>query len=144
MDSSLAGAIPGLIPQGNQGYGGGMPMDHHQQQQQQQMNVSGLPDSAMAQQPIHSHIHALPQSQQEVPTHAPQSTRNLAGRYALADFAIQKTLGTGSFGRVHLVRSNHNGRFYAIKVSASLSAEAGLQLISCALHRSSGKSKWCE
>jgi len=25
-------------------------------------------------------------------------------------------LGTGSFGRVHLVRSKHNGRFYAIKV----------------------------
>lgn len=25
-------------------------------------------------------------------------------------------LGTGSFGRVHLVRSKHNSRFYAIKV----------------------------
>lgn len=25
-------------------------------------------------------------------------------------------LGTGSFGRVHLVRSKHNGRFYAVKV----------------------------
>jgi len=25
-------------------------------------------------------------------------------------------LGTGSFGRVHLVKSKHNGRFYAVKV----------------------------
>lgn len=25
-------------------------------------------------------------------------------------------LGTGSFGRVHLVKSRHNGRFYAVKV----------------------------
>lgn len=42
--------------------------------------------------------------------------RRTAGRYALADFNIQRTLGTGSFGRVHLVRSKHNGRFYAVKV----------------------------
>ncbi|KAN0062723.1 cAMP-dependent protein kinase catalytic subunit [Thecaphora frezii] len=42
--------------------------------------------------------------------------RKLSGRYALTDFAIERTLGTGSFGRVHLVRSRHNQRFYAIKV----------------------------
>lgn len=56
--------------------------------------------------------------------------------YKLADFIIQRTLGTGSFGRVHLgqsfvskclvfarahippclVRSKHNLRFYAVKV----------------------------
>lgn len=42
--------------------------------------------------------------------------RTTAGRYAFADFAIERTLGTGSFGRVHLVRSRHNARFYAIKV----------------------------
>ncbi|SPO40932.1 probable protein kinase A, catalytic subunit [Pseudozyma flocculosa] len=42
--------------------------------------------------------------------------RKLSGRYALADFAVERTLGTGSFGRVHLVRSRHNQRFYAIKV----------------------------
>ena len=29
---------------------------------------------------------------------------------------VELRLGTGSFGRVHLVRSKHNGRFYAIKV----------------------------
>ena len=55
------------------------------------------------------------------------------GAYRLADFIIQRTLGTGSFGRVHLgmlpqifwerivdearaVRSKHNLRFYAMKV----------------------------
>nr|AVY51828.1 protein kinase A catalytic subunit [Ustilago esculenta] len=42
--------------------------------------------------------------------------RKLSGRYALSDFAVERTLGTGSFGRVHLVRSRHNHRFYAIKV----------------------------
>ena len=43
----------------------------------------------------------------------PRSTK---GKYQLQDFALKRTLGTGSFGRVHLVQSNHNQRFYAIKV----------------------------
>ena len=38
------------------------------------------------------------------------------GKYALGDFDFKRTLGTGSFGRVHLVKSKHNSRFYAIKV----------------------------
>jgi protein kinase A len=38
------------------------------------------------------------------------------GKYSLADFDILRTLGTGSFGRVHLVQSKHNQRFYAVKV----------------------------
>lgn len=38
------------------------------------------------------------------------------GKYSLQDFEILRTLGTGSFGRVHLVQSRHNSRFYAIKV----------------------------
>ncbi|KAI9841034.1 MAG: camp-dependent protein kinase catalytic subunit [Sclerophora amabilis] len=38
------------------------------------------------------------------------------GKYSLPDFALQRTLGTGSFGRVHLVQSRHNQRFYAMKV----------------------------
>lgn len=37
------------------------------------------------------------------------------GKYTLNDFQILRTLGTGSFGRVHLTRSIHNGRFYAMK-----------------------------
>lgn len=38
------------------------------------------------------------------------------GKYHLEDFKFQRTLGTGSFGRVHLVQSKHNQRFYAVKV----------------------------
>ena len=38
------------------------------------------------------------------------------GKYSLTDFEFRRTLGTGSFGRVHLVKSKHNARFYAIKV----------------------------
>ncbi|OCF41888.1 AGC/PKA protein kinase [Kwoniella heveanensis CBS 569] len=55
-------------------------------------------------------------SQKEVKPATAQPLRKTAGRYALADFQIERTLGTGSFGRVHLVRSKHNGRFYAVKV----------------------------
>ncbi|KAE8144113.1 kinase-like domain-containing protein [Aspergillus avenaceus] len=45
-----------------------------------------------------------------------QSQRTTKGKYSLEDFTLQRTLGTGSFGRVHLVQSKHNHRFYAIKV----------------------------
>lgn len=34
----------------------------------------------------------------------------------LTDFHMLRTLGTGSFGRVHLVQSRVNVRYYAIKV----------------------------
>jgi serine/threonine protein kinase len=34
----------------------------------------------------------------------------------LDDFHLLRTLGTGSFGRVHLAQSRHNARYYAIKV----------------------------
>ncbi|KAK4942917.1 cAMP-dependent protein kinase catalytic subunit [Elasticomyces elasticus] len=44
------------------------------------------------------------------------SLRQTKGKYTLTDFTIQRTLGTGSFGRVHLVQSKHNQRFYAVKV----------------------------
>ena len=45
-----------------------------------------------------------------------QRTAVSKGKYTLQDFEIMRTLGTGSFGRVHLVRSIHNRRYYAIKV----------------------------
>lgn len=52
-----------------------------------------------------------------LPTQQPSTIiRETKGKYALADFDIQRTLGTGSFGRVHLVQSKHNQRYYAIKV----------------------------
>jgi protein kinase A len=42
--------------------------------------------------------------------------RQTKGKYSLGDFEMLRTLGTGSFGRVHLVQSKHNQRFYAVKV----------------------------
>jgi protein kinase A len=65
------------------------------------------------------------QQQQQHPPHQQQQTQPAAqqsdarvtkGKYSLADFELLRTLGTGSFGRVHLVQSQHNHRFYAIKV----------------------------
>lgn len=43
-------------------------------------------------------------------------SRQTKGKYTLTDFTISRTLGTGSFGRVHLVQSKHNQRYYAVKV----------------------------
>lgn len=48
--------------------------------------------------------------------HQTPTIRQTKGKYSLGDFALKRTLGTGSFGRVHLVQSNHNQRYYAIKV----------------------------
>lgn len=47
---------------------------------------------------------------------AENAVRATKGKYTLQDFNFQRTLGTGSFGRVHLVQSKHNLRFYAVKV----------------------------
>lgn len=56
--------------------------------------------------------------QLHLPTQQPHSNpvRETKGKYTLQDFEINRTLGTGSFGRVHLVQSKHNQRFYAVKV----------------------------
>ncbi|KAI9373894.1 kinase-like domain-containing protein [Aspergillus egyptiacus] len=61
---------------------------------------------------IHNIIHPSHQNTPQVS----RTERTTKGKYTLNDFAIQRTLGTGSFGRVHLVQSKHNHRFYAIKV----------------------------
>lgn len=58
-------------------------------------------------------IMSQPQQQQQQIQDQPRVTK---GKYSLADFEILRTLGTGSFGRVHLVQSRHNQRFYAVKV----------------------------
>lgn len=78
------------------------PGANFQQSQQQQQSAT------MAQQPTPS---TTPQSHQST-----LNSRQTKGKYSLADFEIQRTLGTGSFGRVHLVQSRHNQRFYAVKV----------------------------
>lgn len=44
------------------------------------------------------------------------SQRQNRPKLKLADFHILRTLGTGSFGRVHLVQSRVNARYYAVKV----------------------------
>lgn len=79
----------------------------------EESNANNKPDKANEQQQ---------QQQQQHQSH-PTSTnvsrlprRVTRGKYSLADFEIIRTLGTGSFGRVHLVRSVHNGRYYAMKV----------------------------
>lgn len=48
--------------------------------------------------------------------HTMSQPRVTKGKYSLGDFEVLRTLGTGSFGRVHLVQSKHNQRFYAVKV----------------------------
>lgn len=73
------------------------------------------PSNAMAQQQnpaqaLQAQQAAAIQQQQQ------QQSRQTKGKYSLVDFDILRTLGTGSFGRVHLVQSKHNSRFYAVKV----------------------------
>jgi protein kinase A len=58
----------------------------------------------------------IQQIQQHPAAHSEEQARVTKGKYSLADFQILRTLGTGSFGRVHLVQSKHNQRFYAVKV----------------------------
>ncbi|KAK6950308.1 cAMP-dependent protein kinase catalytic subunit [Daldinia eschscholtzii] len=65
--------------------------------------------------------HATSPAAQHPPQHQhhpsqPTEVRVTKGKYSLTDFDLLRTLGTGSFGRVHLVQSKHNQRFYAIKV----------------------------
>jgi protein kinase A len=84
--------------------GGTAPAQPQKQQQQQQ---------PQAQQPQQQ---AQAQAQAQVVVAAQGEARVTKGKYSLADFELLRTLGTGSFGRVHLVQSRHNHRFYAIKV----------------------------
>ncbi|KAG8716382.1 camp-dependent protein kinase catalytic subunit [Ceratobasidium sp. 395] len=46
----------------------------------------------------------------------PKKEKRKLNNYTLKDFRILHTLGTGSFGRVHLACSRHNHRHYAVKV----------------------------
>ena len=87
---------------------------------QQDASVAAQQQSQLANQPATSQVDgsndmpatpAAGSGQQVTP-----QVRQTKGKYTLPDFTIQRTLGTGSFGRVHLVQSKHNQRFYAIKV----------------------------
>lgn len=59
---------------------------------------------------------ALSQGKSRIPDPVSGTQYLTRGKYSLHDFNIMRTLGTGSFGRVHLVKSVHNDRFYAMKV----------------------------
>ncbi|KAI0867703.1 Pkinase-domain-containing protein [Hypoxylon argillaceum] len=60
-------------------------------------------------------VQAQAQAPPQVPVYSSE-LRVIKGKYSLTDFDLLRTLGTGSFGRVHLVQSKHNQRFYAVKV----------------------------
>ncbi|KAJ6788655.1 hypothetical protein PWT90_04964 [Aphanocladium album] len=89
------------------------------QQQQQAHPVPGtnMQPQQQHQVPLYQQAQQLQQHhghhQQQASISQPRVTK---GKYSLTDFDILRTLGTGSFGRVHLVQSKHNQRFYAIKV----------------------------
>lgn len=60
-------------------------------------------------------------SHHSVPTASSHTNPSTAGadkkkKFKLGDFEIMRTLGTGSFGRVHLVKLKETGKYYAMKV----------------------------
>ncbi|KAI9265936.1 kinase-like domain-containing protein [Sporodiniella umbellata] len=73
--------------------------------------------------PMKSHFTPRPVHVNRVSTHAiPRSKlasnkqrRRAHRKLQLDDFVLKRTVGTGSFGRVHLAQSKVNGRHYAIK-----------------------------
>ncbi|KAJ5729355.1 cAMP-dependent protein kinase type 2 [Penicillium malachiteum] len=74
-------------------------------------NLINNPDnSGSSTQPSAQNANATPNAQ------TIRQERTTRGKYSQEDFLLQRTLGTGSFGRVHLVQSKHNHRFYAMKV----------------------------
>ncbi|KAF9273369.1 camp-dependent protein kinase catalytic subunit, partial [Mortierella alpina] len=96
---------------------------HQQQQlqlQQQQLQLQQQQAQLLAQQQAQlSQQQQVPSSQvqqQQRPPQQPQQQQAARRKFNLDDFRIHRTLGTGSFGRVHLVQSRFNSRFYAMKV----------------------------
>ncbi|KAH0527934.1 hypothetical protein TsFJ059_002853 [Trichoderma semiorbis] len=86
---------------------------HQQQQQQPQQQQQQQPPQPQQQQQQQPQQHHQIHHGHSVSLSQPRVTK---GKYSLGDFEILRTLGTGSFGRVHLVQSKHNQRFYAVKV----------------------------
>lgn len=83
------------------------PMLEDQRPQQPQRPISEMSTSTLA---------SVRSAFSPTPSQTSSMIRKTSSRYTLADFNFIRTLGTGSFGRVHLVKSCHNSRFYAIKV----------------------------
>ncbi|BGP12782.1 hypothetical protein JCM10213_007296 [Rhodosporidiobolus nylandii] len=100
--------------QGHSGY-------HDQRQPQsssrQQQQQAGYGHQSQASRQIARQPEPTPQAVlSPTPSQSSSMSRKTSSRYSLTDFSFIRTLGTGSFGRVHLVRSQHNQRSYAIKV----------------------------
>ncbi|GAA5923130.1 cAMP-dependent protein kinase [Sporobolomyces koalae] len=85
------------------------PQSHQQQQSYGYSGQQSAPQQQAARQPEISVLSPTPSATSSM-------SRKTSSRYNLTDFTFIRTLGTGSFGRVHLVRSQHNSRSYAIKV----------------------------
>ncbi|KAF3938220.1 hypothetical protein ABW19_dt0204192 [Dactylella cylindrospora] len=81
--------------------------------QQMTTPVATEPQTAVSSNQTQVTGHARTESQTQKTETVYRATK---GKYTLNDFTFQRTLGTGSFGRVHLVQSKHNLRFYAVKV----------------------------
>jgi protein kinase A len=110
-----------------------MDEEHHPQMALHDHRGSISTDRTSGSQKQHDTVQVMEDVMSEPPQkqmHLPVSPK---GTYCLSDFNIQRTIGTGSFGRVHLgmcsdtglpyimftfgtARSKHNLRFYAIKV----------------------------
>ncbi|OAD02134.1 protein kinase A catalytic subunit [Mucor lusitanicus CBS 277.49] len=80
--------------------------------------------SAAPRSPMKSHFSPRPKHVTRISTHAVPRARapnNIKQRrqkhrkLRLDDFVLKRTVGTGSFGRVHLAQSKVNGKHYAIK-----------------------------
>jgi len=110
----------------NPAYAQQQQQSQQQLQQQQhgaspQSNPQSSHNTPSIQNLIHPNNASAPQSPAkngavQFQTQPLNQARVTKGKYSLTDFTIQRTLGTGSFGRVHLVQSKHNQRFYAVKV----------------------------
>ncbi|KAG1048035.1 hypothetical protein G6F43_009551 [Rhizopus delemar] len=74
-----------------------------QHQQPQQMQVSQITNQTLPYTTVYNDQSIIQQ-------------RTNRPKLKLDDFNISRTLGTGSFGRVHLIQSKVNGRHYAMKV----------------------------
>ncbi|KAJ5907736.1 cAMP-dependent protein kinase type 2 [Penicillium taxi] len=87
---------------------------HADQQSNNAASINNIINSpANSQQSTQQQQTSQHQHGQQPTTRQERTTR---GKYSQEDFLLQRTLGTGSFGRVHLVQSKHNHRFYAMKV----------------------------
>ncbi|KAF9137353.1 camp-dependent protein kinase catalytic subunit [Mortierella sp. GBA39] len=93
---------------------------HYPQQQQQQQQQIGYAISNTSRQSSYSSRTVSPQPFQFEQKHFNFQTQELIAvkprPFQLADFTMNRTIGTGSCGRVHLVQSIYNSRFYALKV----------------------------